>query len=72
MSAPAPVWRDTYATFAEALNLHPRTIKTLVSIGQVRCVRLCAGKKPIVRLEPPAEYIARQGKFSHPEPEPAK
>jgi len=66
----APVFKETFATFGAAVGLHKRTVRNLVDRGEVRCVRFGSGKKPIVRLEPPADYLARQGRYSDPEPEP--
>jgi hypothetical protein len=62
----APLWRDTYATFSEALDLNIRTTKRYVAEGRIRCVRLAP---KVVRLEPPAEFVAREGRFSGPEPD---
>ena len=60
MSADTPVWGHTLQTFADALGLSKRTIRALVDNGEIRAVRFGSIKKPIVRLEPPAEYLARR------------
>ena len=72
MSADTPVWSHTLQTFADALGLSKRTIRALVDNGEIRAVRFGSIKKPIVRLEPPAEYLARQGRYNAlPEDQPA-
>jgi len=53
------IYRDTYASFGEALDITPRTIKKYVQEGRVRAVKLAP---KIVRLEPPADFVAREGK----------
>lgn len=63
----APVWRDTYASFGQALDLNIRTVKKYAAEGRIRVVRLAP---KVVRLEPPAEFVAREGRFSGPEPSP--
>lgn len=59
-----PVWHHTYRSFGEAIGLNLRTIKTMAANGEVRVVRFGSGKKPIVRLEPPSEFLARHGRYS--------
>lgn len=67
MPSETPVWSDTYKTFGDAMGLHFRTVIRMERDGEVRSVRFGNNpKKPIVRLEPPAEFLARQGRFSQP------
>jgi len=65
-----PVWNDTLRTFGDAIGAHPRTVRRMVDCGDVRAVRFGSVKKPILRLEPPAEFVAREGRFSGPDPSP--
>jgi hypothetical protein len=61
-----PVWRDTYASFGAALGLHPVTVKHMVRDRKVRAVKF-GGKRPSVRLEPPEDYLRREGQWCGPQ-----
>jgi hypothetical protein len=72
MSDQSPLFRHTFKTFGEAIGVHPRTVRRMTDDGEVRTVRFGSKKKPIVRLEEPDAYIARNGRYSGPEPEPGQ
>jgi len=56
------IWKDTYQTVANALDLEVSTVKRLVKIGEYPAIKIGAqnSKRPIVRLMPPAEFQARK------------
>jgi hypothetical protein len=67
-AAKTPVWKDTYATVAVALDLHLVTIKHMVRDGEYPAVKFGSSKRPIVRLMPPAEFLRLKGRWSGPQP----
>jgi hypothetical protein len=67
-TATAPIWKDTHRTFADEMGWHEATAKRKTKSGEIRSVKI--GKK-FRRLEPVAEYVAREGVFSGPAPKPA-
>jgi hypothetical protein len=56
-AAPA-IYRESYQSFADALDVTPRTVMRWCAEGKVRAVKLAP---KVVRLEPPAEFVAREG-----------
>ena len=56
MSEAKPVYHYTTKEFAEAINVHPRTVKRLVADGKIRSVLLTPGVR---RLEAPEAFQAR-------------
>jgi hypothetical protein len=63
-----PIWKDTYATVAVALNIHPVTVKHMVRDGEYPAVKFGGPKRPMVRLMPPKEYLRLKGRFTVPQP----
>jgi excisionase family DNA binding protein len=56
VSEAKPVYRYTTKKFAEAINVHPRTVKRLVREGKIRSVLLTPRVR---RLEEPEAFQAR-------------
>jgi hypothetical protein len=58
MPETAPVWKDTYQTFGDAIGVTPRTVMRWCAEGKVRAVKLAP---KVVRLEPVGEFVEREG-----------
>ena len=63
-----PVFRHSFRTFGEAIGLNLRTIKTMEANGAIRDQRFGSSKRPIVRLEEPADFLARSARLTGPAP----